>query len=75
MEAKKHSWDLPDHSFLIVREFYVYEGYRDLVSLLTFGYYDGKGKLCYFYHILSGDVFIQVFTDYYRALEYLRKFV
>lgn len=75
MEAEKHSWDLPNNSFMVDRKFYDYENIIGSVSLLTFGYYDDKGKLSYIYHILSGDVFIRAFTNYRRALEDLRKFV
>lgn len=74
MEAKKHLSESPSYSFLIDRKYFHFDDFNHSVCLMEFGYYDGKGKLCYFYHFLVDGVVTRVFADYNRALDYLRKF-
>jgi hypothetical protein len=74
MKAKEAFPDLPNYSFLVDRQFFHFDDYCHSVCLLSFGYYDEKDKFCYMYHLLVDDIFIRAFTDYYMAVDYLRKF-
>jgi len=73
VKAKETISDLPTFSFLIDRQYFHFDNFYLSVCLLTFGYYDETDKLCYIYHLLIDDVFIRVFTDYFMALNHLRK--
>lgn len=74
MEAKKHLSESPNYSFLIDRKCFHFDDYNHSVCLLTFGYYNENGKLCYIYHLLVDEIFTRVFLNYLAAMDYLRKF-
>ena len=73
MEAKEIHSGLPSYSFLIDRQHFNFDGFCHSVCLLTFGYYDGSGKLCYTYHLLIDGVFTRAFTDYFEVMSYFKK--
>lgn len=75
MEAKETHSVLPNCSFLIDRQYFHFDDFCHSVCLLTFGYYDESGKLCYIYHLLIDGFFTRVFTDYLMAMSYFKKFV
>lgn len=75
MEAKKHLSELPNGSFLIDRHYFHYDGFNHSVCLLTFGFYSDNVVLRYTYHLLLDDVLIQVFNNYFTAVDYVRKLV
>jgi hypothetical protein len=74
MITKKTHHDLPDYSFLVDRQYFQFERFSHSVCLLTFGYYDESGKLCYIYHTLINGNFTRRFTNYAMVLDYLRNF-
>ena len=73
MKAKEINSDLPKCSFLIERKYFHFDNFYLSACLLTFGYYNENGKFNYIYHLLIDDVFIRAFTDYFMALDHLRK--
>lgn len=75
MKAKETHSGLPSNSFLIDRQYFHFDNFSYSVCLLTFGYYDGSGKLCYTYHLLVDGVFIWAFTDYLSVMDYFKKSV
>lgn len=75
MEAKKTLSELPNHSFLVDKKYFNFEDFNHSVLLLTFGYYNENGKLCYIYHLLLDNIFTRVFTDYFIALDYLSQYI
>lgn len=73
MEAKDTRSVLPSNSFLVDRKYLYFDDFYYPVCLLTFGYYDEDGKLCYIYHLLVDGVFIWAFTDYLSVMSYFKK--
>lgn len=73
METKQLRHYLPKSSFLVDRQFFNFDDLCYSVCLLTFGYYNEKGKLCYIYHLLIDGIFTLAFSDYARVLDYLQK--
>lgn len=74
MTIKQLQCYLPNCSFLIDRQYFHFDDFNHSVCLLTFGYYDEKGKLCYIYHLLIDGVFNRAFTGYFIAMDYIQKF-
>lgn len=73
MEAKENFPELPDHSFLLDRQFFRFDNLYYSVCLLTFVYYNANGKLCYIYHVLLDNVFVRAFTSYNAVNNYFSK--